>query len=67
VCIPLCIFVCVSMRPRVHVHVCASSLAQGGPHKGWFRVGDKSTIMRVIYSNAQAYPSYLVTFTKTAT
>lgn len=40
---------------------------QGGPHKGWFRVGDKSTIMRVVYSNAQAYPSYLITFTKTAT
>lgn len=36
---------------------------QGGPHKGWFRTGDKSTIMRVIYSSAQAYPTHLVTFT----
>jgi hypothetical protein len=37
---------------------------QGGPHKGWFRSDDAATIMRVIYSNAQAYPAYLISFSK---
>ncbi len=36
---------------------------QGGPHRGWFRADDTKTIMYVVYDNAQAYPSYLITFT----
>ena len=45
----------------VHVLLC---VVQGGPHKGWFRGDDKATIMRIIYNNAQAYPSYVITFLK---
>ena len=63
------VFVCLAMHSG---RACATLLSlwhvvQGGPHKGWFRLGDKSTIMRVIYSAAQAYPSYVITFTKTNT
>ena len=51
-------------RPPERVRNRLYDSVQGGPHKGWFRSAGTAAVMRVVYSNAQCLPAYVISYVK---